>query len=183
MEAWTNSEAVLLSENTDKDMHIENQENTREKVPHAGPGQEPGPDWLVEACEHGVRARRLRDPVVHPRWRRRRGLGRRLGRGWRGRELQRLREVAREQNPGVMQVGGEGGCRRWAAAEGDEVTAVGERARIGEGGGRWALGRRRGEEIRERRCGERGAAGAATELGCGGAEQSHIVRGVGGRLP
>jgi hypothetical protein len=36
-------------------------------VPHAGPGEEPGPNGFVEAGEHGVRPRRLRDPLVHPR--------------------------------------------------------------------------------------------------------------------
>jgi hypothetical protein len=130
---------------------IEKQENTRRKgIPHAGPGEEPGPDGLVEAGEHGVRPRRLRYPLVHPRERRRRrSLARGFGRGRGGGERRGVREVAREENPAVEQLGGEGRVRR-APAERDEVAPVGVGARIGAAGG-WALWRRRGEERGQRR--------------------------------
>jgi hypothetical protein len=129
---------------------IEKQENTRRKgIPHAGPGEEPGPDGLVEAGEHGVRPRRLRYPR-EPR--RRRGLARGFGRGRGGGEPRGVREVAREENPSVEHLGGEDGGRRVrrAPAERDEVAPVGVRARIGAAGG-WALWIRRGEERRQRR--------------------------------
>jgi hypothetical protein len=94
-------------------------------IPHAGPSEEPGADGLVEAGEHRVRARRLREPPVHPRRRRQRPeaipIVRVVVRGPGG-GRERVREVDRKQDPvdvvgGRRRRGGGGGgrVRAWAA--------------------------------------------------------------------
>jgi hypothetical protein len=71
-------------------------------LPHAGPGEEPGTDGLVEAGKHRVRARRLWQAPLHPRRRRRDAVLLPLVGGV------RARECAGKQDP----VDVVGGCRR-----------------------------------------------------------------------